>query len=55
VLPALRDSYERLFHDMDEMAFWIALADAPSNAVELLRTPRLEWAIGVICRRSLRC
>jgi erythromycin esterase-like protein/predicted phosphoribosyltransferase len=50
VRPALRDSYERLFHELDEKAFWIAVADAPSKAAEVLRTPRLERAIGVIYR-----
>jgi erythromycin esterase-like protein/predicted phosphoribosyltransferase len=48
VRPALRDSYERLFHDVDEKAFSIA-NDVP-NAIEVLRTPRLERAIGVIYR-----
>lgn len=50
VRPALRDSYERLFHRLDEKAFTLALADAPQNTRELLRSPRLERAIGVIYR-----
>ena len=50
VRPALRDSYERLFHRLDEKAFTLGLADAPGNTRELLRSPRLERAIGVIYR-----
>ena len=50
VRPALRDSYERLLHDVDEKAFSIALARATPKATELLRSPRLERAIGVIYR-----
>ena len=50
VRPALRDSYERLFHDVEEKAFSITVAQAPPRAAELLRTPRLERAIGVIYR-----
>jgi erythromycin esterase-like protein/predicted phosphoribosyltransferase len=50
VRPALRDSYERLFHDVEEKAFSIIVAQAPPRAAELLRTPRLERAIGVIYR-----
>ena len=50
VRPALRDSYERLFHGVDEKAFSIAVAQAPPAAAEVLRTPRLERAIGVVYR-----
>jgi erythromycin esterase-like protein/predicted phosphoribosyltransferase len=50
VRPALRDSYERLLHDVGEKAFSIAVAHAPPPATELLRSPRLERAIGVIYR-----
>ncbi|HEY6415633.1 MAG TPA: erythromycin esterase family protein, partial [Acidimicrobiales bacterium] len=50
VRPALRDSYERLFHGLDETSFSIAVAQAPPKAAELLRSPRLERAIGVIYR-----
>jgi erythromycin esterase-like protein len=50
VRPALRDSYERLLHDVGEKAFSIAVAHAPPAATELLRSPRLERAIGVIYR-----
>ena len=50
VRSALQDSYERLFHEVEEKAFSITIADAPSQANELLRAPRLERAIGVIYR-----
>jgi erythromycin esterase-like protein/predicted phosphoribosyltransferase len=49
VRPALPGSYERLFHQVDEKAFWIAFGTAP-EAAELLRSARLERAIGVIYR-----
>ena len=49
VRPALRDSYERLFHELDERAFWIAVGRAP-RAADVLRSPRLQRAIGVIYR-----
>ena len=47
VRPALRNSYEHLFHDAHEKTFAVA---NPSPATELLRRPRLERAIGVIYR-----
>jgi erythromycin esterase-like protein/adenine/guanine phosphoribosyltransferase-like PRPP-binding protein len=49
VRPALQQSYERLFHEVDEKAFWIRFGTAP-QADEELRSPRLERAIGVIYR-----
>jgi erythromycin esterase-like protein len=49
VRPALPGSYECLFHEVDEKAFWITPASAPLLA-EQLRSPRLERAIGVIYR-----
>jgi erythromycin esterase-like protein/predicted phosphoribosyltransferase len=49
VRPALRESYERLFHETDEKRFWISFDEAP-EAAEVLRSPRLERAIGVIYR-----
>jgi erythromycin esterase-like protein/predicted phosphoribosyltransferase len=49
VRPALRDSYEHLFHESDQKRFWTAFDTAP-EASELLRRPRLERAIGVIYR-----
>ena len=49
VRPALRDSYERLFHELDEKAFLIAFADE-RRSTDLLRASRLERAIGVIYR-----
>jgi erythromycin esterase-like protein len=48
VRPALRGSYEHLFHEVDEKAFWIA-PNAP-RVTEHLRSARLERAIGVIYR-----
>ena len=50
VRPALRDSYERLLHGLDEKAFRIAVAEAPPTSGEVLRIPRLERAIGVVYR-----
>ena len=49
VRAALPGSYERLFHELGEKAFWLAFAGAP-QAAELLRSARLERAIGVIYR-----
>jgi erythromycin esterase-like protein/predicted phosphoribosyltransferase len=49
VRPALPDSVEELFHDVGEKGFLVRL-DSASPAAEVLRTPRLERAIGVIYR-----
>ena len=49
VRPALRDSYERLFHDAGGQASWLTLANG-SPAAESLERPRLQRAIGVIYR-----
>jgi erythromycin esterase-like protein len=49
VRPGLRDSYERLFHEVDEKAFSLSLGSA-SPAARALQRPRLERAIGVIYR-----
>jgi erythromycin esterase-like protein/predicted phosphoribosyltransferase len=49
VRPALADSVEELFHEAGEKAFLIAFPHAP-GAAELLRSARLERAIGVIYR-----
>jgi erythromycin esterase-like protein/predicted phosphoribosyltransferase len=49
VRPALPGSFERLFHEVDEKAFWLAFERAP-QAAESLRSARLERAIGVIYR-----
>jgi erythromycin esterase-like protein len=49
VRPALRESYEALFHDVDLPRFWLD----PKKDVDLaarLRDERLERAIGVIYR-----
>ena len=47
VRPALLDSYEALFHAMGLPRFLLSLRD-DTQAVALLRQPRLERAIGVI-------
>jgi len=48
--PVLRaEDSERLFHEIDEKAFWMDFGKAPM-AAEQLRSPRLERAIGVIYR-----
>jgi erythromycin esterase-like protein/predicted phosphoribosyltransferase len=49
VRPALRDSYERLLHDAQEPAFSLDFTRR-SRARELLQSPRLHRAIGVIYR-----
>jgi erythromycin esterase-like protein len=49
VRPALRESYEELFHTVTLPQFWINLRGARKE-VDLLRKPRLERAIGVIYR-----
>ncbi len=48
VRPALPDSYEALFHGLGEPRFILDLSSG--QAVEALRHPRLERAIGVIYR-----
>jgi erythromycin esterase-like protein len=50
VRPGLRESYERLFHEVDEPAFWLDVTSASPRVAELLRSPRLQRAIGVIYR-----
>lgn len=49
VRPALADSYEALFHQTEIPRFFLNLR-SPGSAVEGLREPRLERAIGVIYR-----
>jgi erythromycin esterase-like protein len=49
VRPALRDSYEGLFHDLKLPAFWLNLRDEELVHTEL-QERRLERAIGVIYR-----
>lgn len=49
VRPALPESYEALFHDTGLPRFLLNLRDG-GEAVEGLRSPRLERAIGVIYR-----
>jgi erythromycin esterase-like protein len=49
VRPGLRGSYEELFHEVGIPRFLINLRDG-SEAIEALREPRLQRAIGVIYR-----
>ncbi len=49
VRPALGDSYEALFHAAGSLNFFLDLGNR-NTAVEALRLPRLERAIGVIYR-----
>lgn len=49
VRPALRGSYEALFHDSGIGNFLVDLTK-PSDVVEMLSVPRLQRAIGVIYR-----
>lgn len=48
VRPALANSYESLFYEVDCPAFFLALRD--KSAIRVLDEPRLERAIGVIYR-----
>ena len=50
VRPALPGSVEELFHEAGEKEFLLPLLSSPSRAVEVLRSARLERAIGVIYR-----
>jgi protein-L-isoaspartate(D-aspartate) O-methyltransferase len=51
VVPAHRDSYERMFHDSDVKAFCLPLRDPRREALlEELIPERLERAIGVVYR-----
>ena len=52
VRPALRESYEDLFHNVMLPRFWINLREL-SPHVDVLRKPRLERAIGVIYRPEM--
>ena len=45
----LTDSYEDIFHQVDQKNFFLDLREE-NEATELLRTPRLQRAIGVIYR-----
>jgi erythromycin esterase-like protein len=49
VRPALPDSYEALFHELELEGFLVILRDG-DDAIASLRQPRLERAIGVIYR-----
>jgi protein-L-isoaspartate(D-aspartate) O-methyltransferase len=50
VLPAIAESYERCCHDAGIASFCLDLRQSGSEAVEGLRRPKLERAIGVIYR-----
>src|SRR5690242_6151585 len=50
VRPALRGSYEELFHEAGLDRFWIDLGTVNEKAMPALAGPRLERAIGVIYR-----
>ena len=50
VRPALRGSYEELFHEIGLDRFWIDLRDVGEKVVSAVYGPRLERAIGVIYR-----
>jgi len=49
VCPALAQSYEALFHDMDLPRFLLCLRQG-ADVATVLQEPRLERAIGVIYR-----
>jgi len=49
VRPALRGSYEEFFHEIGLARFWINFRERGEN-IDILRTSRLERAIGVIYR-----
>src|SRR5204863_5144520 len=49
VRPALRGSYEEFFHEIGLARFWINFRERGDN-IDILRTSRLERAIGVIYR-----
>src|SRR5438128_1091730 len=50
VRPALRGSYEELFHETGLERFWINLRSVGEKVPDALYRPRLERAIGVIYR-----
>jgi len=50
VRPALRGSYEELFHQIGLARFWIDLRSAGGKVPDALSGPRLERAMGVIYR-----
>jgi erythromycin esterase-like protein len=49
VNPGLPESYEELFHRVGRESFWLDLTEE-GEAIDLLREPRLQRAIGVIYR-----
>jgi erythromycin esterase-like protein len=54
VRPALPDSYEVLFHELELGRFLVILRNSDA-AITPLRRPRLERAIGVISRPERLC
>jgi erythromycin esterase-like protein len=50
VRPALRGSYEELFHETGLARFWINFRSVGRKIPDALSGPRLERAIGVIYR-----
>jgi erythromycin esterase-like protein len=50
VRPALENSYESLFHELNQPAFLLRSADLPRELRERLAMPRLQRAIGVVYR-----
>jgi protein-L-isoaspartate(D-aspartate) O-methyltransferase len=50
VRPSHPDSYERLCHDTGVSSFFLPLRHARRDLRRMLEEPRLERAIGVICR-----
>lgn len=52
VRPAMRGSYEHLFHTTERTAFWLNLR-ARNRATEVLAQERLQRAIGVIYRPEM--
>ncbi|MEQ7129201.1 erythromycin esterase family protein [Actinopolymorpha sp. B11F2] len=50
VRPALSDSVEELFHEVGEKEFMLPVGQRTTRAAEVLRSARLERAIGVVYR-----
>jgi erythromycin esterase-like protein len=50
VRPALPDSVEELFHEVGEKEFMLPVGQRTTRAAEMLRSVRLERAIGVVYR-----
>jgi protein-L-isoaspartate(D-aspartate) O-methyltransferase len=50
VQPSREDSYERVFHDTEQVRFFLPMRGSPQNMRNALMKSRLERAIGVIYR-----